>query len=184
MTSFRQLPGLPTYGPLAVGFPANWARLGREGLVVEFATEDGTAWIGNFCPGLGGLDAVRLHPDGTLVLVISSGALWCVDPLARSAEEISPAVLGMWELESGELLLDCQGIALIRLGRTGVAWRTRRISWDGFQSIRVAEESVTGEAWSPIENRWLPFSVDLASGQVEGGSYHEPEMHCGDPPSR
>lgn len=177
MTTFRRLPGLPAYGPMAVGFPDDWASRGSEGLVVEFAGAGGTKWIGNFRPGIGGLDAVRLHPNGTLVLVASAGALWCVDPDSRSAEEVAPAVFEIWELESGDLILDDQGLSLVRLGRAGVAWHTRRISFDGFRRIKIKAEHLDGESWSPIENCWLSFSVDLLTGRVAGGSYNGPEMH-------
>ena len=177
MTTFRRLQGLPAYGSLAVGFPSEWASLGREGLVVEFAGADGTTWVGNFRPGLGGLDAARSHPNGALVLVASAGALWCVDPDSRFAEQIAPAVCEIWELESGDLLFDTQGLAFVRLGRAGVVWHTRRISWDGFQDIQLEAEHLNGEAWSPIEDRWLPFSIDLKTGRVAGGSYNGPEMH-------
>lgn len=179
MTTFRRLQGLPPYGPIATGFPEQWASLGGEGLVVEFAGANGTTWVGNFRPGLGGLDAVRWHPSRAQVLVVSAGALWCVDPDSRSAEEIEPAVFNIWELESGDLLIDDQGLALVRLGGSGVVWRTRRISWDGFQNVQLEAEQLVGEAWSPIEDRWLPFSVDLETGRVGGGSYTGPEMHFG-----
>lgn len=177
MTTFRRLKGLPAYGPRATGFPEEWALLGREGLVVEFAGASGTTWVGNFRPGLGGLDAVRWHPNGTQVLVASAGALWCVDPESRVAEELAPAVFDTWDLGNGDLLFDDQGLAFVRLGRTGVVWHTQRISWDGFQNVHLEAKRIAGEAWSPIEDRWLPFSVDLETGHVDGGSYNGPEMH-------
>jgi hypothetical protein len=120
---------------MAAGFPEEWAHLGREGLVVEFAGTGGATWVGNFRPGLGGLDDVRWHPNGMQVLVASAGALWCVNPDSRAAEELAPAVFKIWELENGDLLIDDQGLAFVRLGRSGVVWRTQRISWDGFQNV-------------------------------------------------
>ncbi len=78
-SSFKLLPGLPAYGPLDSAFASEWGRLGREGLVVEFGTGAG-AWVANFRPGLGGLDAAFLHPNGHDVVVIASGDLWVVSP--------------------------------------------------------------------------------------------------------
>ena len=54
-------------------------------------------------------------------------------------------------------------------------WHTPRISWDGFQNVRLEAEQLAGEAWSPVEDRWLPFSVDLETGRIDGGSYNGPE---------
>jgi hypothetical protein len=178
MTTFKRLPGLPAYGQRAIGFPPQWGTLGREGLVVEFTAEGGKSWVGNFRPGLGGLDDVRLHPNEHDFLVTSSGALWQVNPQAVSAEEIAAAVTDEWQLdESVDLLFNDQGVAFLRLGPSGVVWHTLRISWDGFREIRFESEALIGEAWSPIEDDWLPFTVDLKTGQVDGGSYSGPEMH-------
>lgn len=146
MTTFCRLQGLPTYGPMAIGFPEEWAPLGQEGLLVEFPETDGTMWVGNFRPGLDGLDTVRWHSNGTHVLVTSAGALWCVDPDSRASENIAPAVFNLWELESGDLLFDNQGLEFIRLGRSGVVWYTQRISWVGFQNVRLEAEQITGVA--------------------------------------
>jgi hypothetical protein len=126
---------------------------------------------------LGGLSDVRWHPDQRAVLAISAGALWHVDPQSRSAREIAPAIQAVWDIDGkGDLLFDNQGLELFRLGPSGIVWRSRRLSWDGFQGIRLEDEKVVGEAWSPIEDRWIPFSVDLATGRTEGGSYNGPEM--------
>ncbi len=162
---------------MAIGFPHEWASLGREGLAVEFVTAKGV-WVGNFRPGLGGVDDVRLHPDEQHVLVVSAGALWCVNPESHMAEEVAPAILEIWEMgESRDLVFNDQGLAFVRLGRSGVVWHTRRISWDGFQKVHLESERLVGEVWSPFEDRWLPFSVDLTTGQVDGGSYTGPAMH-------
>lgn len=160
---------------MATGFPKEWARLGREGFVVEFARTDGTTWVGNFRPGLGGLDAVRWHPNGEQVLVASAGALWCVDPDSGAAEEIAPAIFNIWELDSGDLLIEDQGLAFVRLGGSGVVWHTKRISWDGFKNLQLDTKQIAGEAWS-LGDSWLPFSVDLETGRVDGGSYTGPEI--------
>lgn len=176
IATFRRLQGLPPYGPAATVFQDEWGGLGREGLVVEFTGTNGVVWVGNFRPGLGGLDDVRWHPDGQHVLVASAGVLWCVDPDSRVGEELAPAIFSIWQLGSGDLVLDDQGLAFVRLGRSGVVWHTPRMSWDGFQNVRLEADHLEGEAWSPIENRWLPFSVHLETGQVEGGSYNGPEM--------
>jgi hypothetical protein len=175
VSGFRRLPGVPPYGPSAIPFPSEWGRSGHEGLVMEFATDDGNKWVGNFGPGLGGIDDVRVHPNERDVLVTSTGALWQVSPESRMAEEIAPAVFGVWQVADG-LVHNHQDIAFTCLGKAGVLWHTRRISWDGFDKLRFEGERLTGQAWSPIEDGWLPFSVDLRTGAVDGGSCTGPEM--------
>jgi hypothetical protein len=51
-----------------------------------------------------------------------------------------------------------------KLGPTGLMWHTRRLSWDGLDELR-------GLAWSPIDDKWCPFTVELNSGKSTGGSY-------------
>lgn len=172
-TTFRRLAGLPPYGPMAIGFPKEWARFGSEGIVVEFCLADGTSWVGNFSKGLGGLVDVRWHPNQEHVLVVARGALWCVDPVARTADELVPAIFDIHELETGDLILDCQGLAFMRIGPAGIVWQTRRISWDGFRNVRIEGGRIFGESWSL--DHWLPFSVDLGSGKVDGGCNTGPE---------
>ena len=64
-----------------------------------------------------------------------------------------------------------QGIALARFGPDGIVWHTRRLSWDGFDQLRIVHGEVTGVAWSPLDDEWQPFRVDLSTGRSTGGSY-------------
>lgn len=180
MTTFRRLPGLPPYGPVAVAFPPHWGSGAREGLVVEFAPNAGGAWVGNFQPGIGGVDYVRSHPNGRDVLVIANGSLWIVNPATRTADEVASAVFDVWPVTNPDgYLLNNQGIGFLRLSADGVMWKSRRISWDGFSDLRFEGERLTGQSWSPVEDTWLPFELDVRTGRVEGGSYTGPEMELG-----
>jgi hypothetical protein len=52
-----------------------------------------------------------------------------------------------------------------------VPWETPRLSWDGFRNVEVGQGTMAGEAWCAVRGRWLPFSVDVATGRVTGGAY-------------
>jgi len=39
------------------------------------------------------------------------------------------------------------------------------------RDVRIENDKVKGEAWSPIDHVEYPFEVNLATGAVEGGSY-------------
>lgn len=176
MNRFRVLPGLPPSGPRAIEFPSGWGHAAREGLVVEFDLSPHSSWVGNFAPGLGGLDDVRAHPNGSAVLVIAQGLMFCVDPAARTAVELGQPVFGVWALpDTNDLIMSLQNIAFFRLGPQGIVWHTRRLSWDGFRDIRIGPLTVTGDAWSPVEHCWMSFSIDVRSGRTEGGSYTRPD---------
>lgn len=177
---FRRLPGLPPYGAIATTVPPNWGAGAREGLVVEFAASDGNIWVGNFQQGIGGVDDVLSHPNGRDVLVISNGLLWIVNPATHTAEEVASAVFDVWPVTNPDgYLLNNQGLGFLRLSANGVMWKSRRISWDGFSDLRLEGERLTGKAWSPVEDAWLPFELDVRTGRADGGSYTGPEMELG-----
>ena len=83
---YRVLPGLPTYGELARGFPSDWGLRGHEGFVVEFSTATGGRWVGNFANGMNGISKAVQHPDGVHVLVFSGGDCWSVDVDAQRGD--------------------------------------------------------------------------------------------------
>lgn len=167
------LPGLPPYGPIPSAFPPEWGKLGREGTVVEFDTDVGR-WVGNFRPGLGGLEFAGVHPNKTDALVITAGDLWIVDVVARTAVRKLPALEAMWDVQKPDgWVFSRHGIALVRLGPQGLAWHTRRLSWDGFDRVEIVHGELHGLAWSPVDDKWRPFSVDLTTGKSTGGSYFD-----------
>jgi hypothetical protein len=169
--TFRRLPGLPPYGPVATVFPPKWGAGAREGLVVEFTPSVGSAWVGNFQPGIGGIDDAVPHPNGRDVLVFSNGFLWSVDPTTRVAEKVATAIAECWPLTDPDgYLLNNQGLSFVRLSAEGLVWQSRRISWDGFSDLRLEGERLSGRAWTPIDDAWLPFTLDLRTGNVDGGS--------------
>jgi hypothetical protein len=135
---------------------------------------DSTHWIGNFQCGSASSNLVRLHPDLSRVLVFAAGNLWVVNPQARMAELWADWIDAVWPVPgSNDLVLSLQGLALARLGAEGTRWRTRRLSWDGFDAVAFNGSSINGVAWTPLGQTWLPFEVDLSSGASRGGSYVE-----------
>ncbi len=156
---------------MATPFPAEFGCLGREGTVVEFTAEEGT-WVGNFQPGPGGLEFAGYHPNGSDVVVIAAGDLWIVHPHERTAVRNLPALEAIFEVrDPAGWIFSRQGIALARLGPTGILWHTRRLSWDGFDQLQVGQDELTGRAWSPIDDQWVPFRIDIHTGKATGGSY-------------
>jgi hypothetical protein len=169
--SARILPGLPPYGPMPTAFPPEWGHLGREGTVVEFDTDEGV-WVGNFQAGLGGLQFAGLHPDGINVVVIAAGDLWIVNAHERTAVRMLPALEAIMEVHNPNgWIFSRQGIALARLGPAGLMWHTRRLSWDGFDQLHIVHDELRGLAWSPLDDKWCPFTVELSTGKSTGGSY-------------
>lgn len=164
-------PGLPVYGPLATPFPTEWGRWGREGTVVEFKDDD-FCWIGNFRPGLGGIELADIHPNKRDGVVVSGGDLWVVDPVQRTSLCILQGIEAAIEVRDPDgWLFSRQGVAIARFGPIGLLWHTKRLSWDGFDHLVLVGEELTGLASDPTGETKVPFSVDVRTGSSTGGSY-------------
>jgi len=165
------LPGLPAYGPLATPFPAEWGRWGREGTVVEFKADD-ICWVGNFRPGLSGIELARVHPNKRDAVIVSGGDLWVVDPVQRTASFVLHAIDTAIEVRGPDgWLFSRQGLAVARFEPNGLLWHTKRLSWDGFDNLALVGDELTGLAYDPMDDAWEPFRVDIRNGSSTGGSF-------------
>jgi hypothetical protein len=165
------LPGLPAYGPLATCFPTDWGGSCREGTVVEFKA-DNFSWVGNFQPGIGGIELADVHPNKHAAVVVSCGNLWVVDPVQRTASFALPAIDAAIPVRDPDgWLFSRQGLAIARFGPQGLSWHTKRLSWEGFDQVHVVGDELTGLAFDPMADCWLPFRVDIRTGRSSGGTY-------------
>jgi hypothetical protein len=170
---FEVLPGLPTYGPMHEQFSKTGRGTHSEGLAVRFFPVAGESWVGNFQRGWTNFDEVIGHPNGKDVIVIGGGQGYIVKPDDRIYRGYfgGPMTVGVIPVVGLSLVVFCDVTYLGAIGINGLAWTTRRISWDGIRILVVAEKVIRGECWSPIENVWIPFTLDLLTGDVQGGSY-------------
>ena len=165
MAEYELLRGLPPYGDFALSIPDQWGGGGKEGIVVRFGDGD-SAWVGNFRPGFSGLTSVLPHPDRHRVIVLAEGDCWAVDPRLRAAELLAEGVADVLHVPSTPDILLVDATAITRVGRAGVDWRTRRLSWDGLSGVTLAGSVVTGTAWDAIHDRECAFIVELETGDA------------------
>jgi hypothetical protein len=66
-------------------------------------------------------------------------------------------------LENG-LLLFADFTKIIALGRSGLAWKSHRLSWDGVQISGVDSNCVWGQGWDPTSSSFTEFKLDLQDG--------------------
>jgi hypothetical protein len=175
-TEYKILRGLPGDGPTPELFSPSGQGAHREGLVVEFQSSKGKRWIGNFQPGFCGADNVVKHPNDQFFMVISLGQGYLVNPdNPKEKNYFGGYIQHIIELPQFLSVVFGNGIAFVCIGRSGLLWKTKRISWDGMQNLRVVGQQLSGESWSPIDNKWIPFELDLVTGKCNGGSYNGPE---------
>lgn len=169
MVYSRILPGLPPYGAMALSFPD--PRAFREGVVVEFVSSMAERWIGNFALGHEGVSLIDEQFGRSATVVVAKGAGYLVDVDQRTLiSELSGDIAFVRRAPSGLLILG-NGLGFEALDGRASRWSTPRISWDGMRNITIKGGRMTGEAYTPMgPPDWLPFEVDLESGEVQGGS--------------
>lgn len=173
MPQYEVLRGLPPYGPPDEQFTETGQGAYREGLVVRFADGEGRQWVGNFQPGLGGVDTVLDHPDGRRVFVIAGGQGYIVDPEDRSSRNYFGGNIESAISLPGLGVIFGNGLWFEAIGPDGPLWKSDRISWDGMQNLEITGQTLTGEAWDPMQECWVRFELDVATGHSQGGSFGE-----------
>jgi hypothetical protein len=173
----RILPGLPGVGNFPRQFSATGQGKHREGLVVEFCADESRCWVGNFQPGLTKFSAVFADGKGLEANVLAGGQGYRVNTVTGELlEEFGGDIESALEVPSTGCLLLCSPTDFeLRQRGGGVVWRSRRISWDGFRDLSLHGGELRGEAWM-FDDTWHPFTISLATGAVEGGSYYEAQQ--------
>jgi len=168
----RVLPGLRGTDPNPVPFSAAGLGTHAEGFVVEFTLPTAEKWVGNFQPGAGGASVVLAAPDAALVIVVSGGQGYVVAPRTRSLVRCFGGTISeVLYLPEQPALLVGNGLWFERVEKGESVWTSRRVSWDEMLNVTVTDSTLVGEAYDPMTNDWIPFEVDLETGDVRGGSY-------------
>ena len=171
----RILSGLPAYGPRAESFPASGYGAHREGVVVEFVDDNGNAWVGNFQPGPGSYSAVFATFGEDRPVVIAGGGGYVVDVSSRKViAEFGGTIDWCLEVRERARLIFADGIGFEARDRNGVVWRSGRVSWDGMRDLTHCDGKVYGYAYSPLDDDYKSFHLDLSTGRFSGGSYNGP----------
>jgi hypothetical protein len=53
----------------------------------------------------------------------------------------------------------------------GLLWQSARLSWEGVTMTEVRDGHLHGTGWNMHTDRDVPFTLDLATGEHEGGGY-------------
>lgn len=172
-TSYSILEQLPAADAPLVRFPSDGADFSKQGMVVSFTTADGT-WHGHFARGAEGLEEVHDFPQAGKVLVLAGGRLWSVNPEKRTAEKLGDDVCRILPVRMPTgYLFTVDGTAVAMVDKGGLRWRTRRLSWKGFDQLGIQSKGLRGHGLNERKNRWQVFDIHLSSGTSTGGAYEE-----------
>lgn len=107
------------------------------------------------------------------MLAIAGGYAYLVD--TRTPErclhlELRPVTAVLASPENNLILLS--GFDRVSaLGSNGVLWTTERLSWEGVTLTGIRDCHLHGTGWHMMDDRDIPFAVDLRTGDHTGGGY-------------
>ncbi len=78
-------------------------------------------------------------------------------------------VVSVLESEAQRLLIFIGFHSVVAWGADGLAWETKKLSWEGLRITALTDESLTGFGWDLMTDRELEFTVDLRTGEHVGG---------------
>jgi hypothetical protein len=109
------------------------------------------------------------HPDW--LCAVAGGYAYMIDthaPENWEQVEYRPVVEVRPLVEQG-LLLFAGFHSLLAYGREGKRWKTQRLTSEGLRLGEVRDGRLQGWGWEMRTDREVEFSVDLATGEHEGG---------------
>jgi hypothetical protein len=84
-------------------------------------------------------------------------------------------VIEVKTLAAQKLLLFVGFHSIVAWGLNGLAWESARLSWEGVRIANVEGNLLRGTGWNLTTDREVAFSLDLLTGQHQGGGFTPPQ---------
>lgn len=161
------MPGDPPY---SVPIARPGASTFREGYVLKFERSSGESWVGNFQCGSGSYCGfLELHTER--VAVIAGGLGYVVDAIRTSTQHaFGGDIICLLPIQGSSDFLAIGNTDVERHSSTHMAWRSKRIAWDGIAEVQIEAGRLVGRA-GHFDGTWHSFEVDLLTGKHTGGAY-------------
>lgn len=155
-------------------YPGASTQGGLDGLILEVTPLRGPAWIGTFAPGdiaKAGVTGVFTMPNPREVCVVVGSQGYLVNVEAPTTWETIRAIpiIDVRPIPQHNLVIFANFTELFAYGLTGLAWRTKRLAWDGLTLVAISKDSIHGEYWDYASDTKKDFVVDLQTGNHVGG---------------
>jgi hypothetical protein len=120
--------------------------------------------------------AVFTCPDAVQMCAVAGGYAYIIDtaqPERSTHIPLKPVVEVRLLVEQG-LLLFVGFHSVVAWGRDGQVWESARLSWEGIRITSVDGDELHGMGWNLLTDREVSFSIDLLTGQHQGGGFAQP----------
>ena len=149
--------------------------LGRGALLLMVKPAEGGAFLATCALGFRDPSmpsGVYACPNADEMCAVAGGYAYVVD--TRKPERCTQIplrpVAEVRVAAEAELLVFVGFQSLVAWGGGGLAWETRRLSWEGVRVTEVSGGVLKGFGWDLMSDREVPFTVNLRTGESQGGS--------------
>jgi hypothetical protein len=115
-------------------------------------------------------------PNADEMCAVAGGYAYVIDtakPERCSHIALKP-VVEVRSLVVQKLLLFVGFHSIIAWGKDGLAWESARLSWEGVRITSIDGDVLHGTGWNLLTDREAAFSLDLLTGQLQGGGFTRP----------
>ncbi len=157
-------------------YPVELEEGDRSGAYLRVTPQKGRAWNGFFALGFESdqvISALCSCPDPDFVCVVVGGYAYVVKASAPTSwfQVEQRPVMELRAIAENELILFTGFTTISAVGRSGLAWTTDRLSWEGVEVTDIAGGKLRGLGWDAFADKHVPFEVDLLTGQHSGGAW-------------
>jgi hypothetical protein len=115
-------------------------------------------------------------PDPQQMCAVAGGYAYIIDTAQpeRCTHVALKPVVDVRVLHDQKLLLFIGFHSIVAWGQQGLAWQTTKLSWEGLRITEIEDHTLHGFGWNLMTDKEVAFSIDLLTGQHQGGGFTPP----------
>jgi hypothetical protein len=116
-------------------------------------------------------------PNPNEICAVAGGYAYVIDttePERCTHIGLKP-VVEVRQLVAQKFLLFVGFHSMMAWGRNGLAWESTRLSWEGIRITSIDGDVLHGFGWNLMTDKEVVFSLDLLTGQHQGGGFTPPQ---------
>lgn len=161
-------------------FPQQVEEVEGGALIVRVRPHNGQTWIGTFAKGFDSEAAITglfSTPHRDWLCAVSGGYAYLVNTEHPEQWHFvkSRPVLETRAVSEAFIFADFQTISGFTADAT--LWQSAPLSWEGLKITAINHHELQGLGWDAIQDREIPFSVDLRTGEHTGGAAPKVAQH-------
>ena len=112
-------------------------------------------------------------PNPDELCAVAGGYAYIIDTThpEQSTHVALKPVVEVRSLPEQNLLLFSGFHTIVAWGKNGYTWQTGKLSWEGLRITAIEGNTLHGFGWNLMTDKEVAFSVDLLTGQHQGGGF-------------